>query len=33
MKELFNNLKFSKKNPVFLLGYDLGGAIALRCST
>lgn len=29
MVELFKLLKFSTKNRVFIIGYDLGGAIAL----
>ena len=29
MGELFKLFKFSQKNKVFLIGYDLGGAISL----
>lgn len=32
MKELFRTFGFSSQNKVLLVGYDLGGAIALSCA-
>lgn len=32
MKDLFKAFGFSQKNKVVLIGYDLGGAIALSAS-
>ncbi len=32
MTKLFQHLGFTPKNKVFIIGYDLGGAIGLSCS-